>query len=227
MKISKNSVFKTGLITIVTGLVLGASSMIAFSQSATGQGTNAPSPAMGQNAVEELRLMLNAADREHTNLIIPTGREAYDDFGSRHFQGSAHSLDINSNGIADAIGSLYGAEARGKFLQIWRDHIDELNEYAVAKKNNDQEGMNRAKADLDRYTNNIADLLSTANPNLPREAVKQLFIDHVSFLLRAVDQHAAGQTEESFATQHDADMQAGEISDALSTAIVKQFPNKF
>ena len=225
MKISKGSVLKAGILTAVTGLVLGMSGLSAMAQ--TNNQNVMPSPMTDRTAANELRVMLNAADREHTNLIIPTAREAYDDFGGKHFQGSAHSLDINSNGIADAIGSLYGADARTAFLQIWRNHIDQINRYSVAQKHNDQAGMANAKRDLEQYTNDIADLLSSANPNLPRAAVKQLFVDHVSFLTKAVDQHAAGQNKESFATQHSADMQAGQIADALSTAVVKQFPDKF
>jgi len=173
----------------------------------------------------DLRLMINALDRQHVGLVGNATRNGFD--GDADFKASADSLDINSVAIAKAIGTIYGADAEKRFLEIWRSHVTFFVDYTVASKKDDKPGMEKALANLAGYVDAISDFLSNANPNLPREAVKQLFTEHVALLKSMVDNHAAANYSASYAKQMEADKQAGMISDGLAGAIVKQYPEKF
>ena len=172
-----------------------------------------------------LRVTLNALERQHVDLASAATRAGFD--GRPEFSAVAGELDKNSVSIADAVGSIYGAGARDKFLEIWRSHITFFVNYTVAAKKGDQAGMAKAVQDLGGYEDAIADFFSGANPNLPREAVKQLVTEHVGLLKGAVDAYGAGDYAGSYAKQSAAYTQIGTIADALTGAIVKQNPSKF
>jgi hypothetical protein len=87
--------------------------------------------------------------------------------------------------------------------------------------------MDKAVADLGGYQDAIADFFSKANPNLPREAVFDLVGDHITLLKGAVDAFGVKDYPLSYAKEHEANVQIGTIADALSGAIVKQYPEKF
>ncbi|MES2437065.1 MAG: peptidoglycan-binding domain-containing protein [Patescibacteria group bacterium] len=173
----------------------------------------------------DLRVLLNALEHEHVDLASAAVRAGFD--GHKSFEAAAGQLDKNSVDLSKAVGSIYGADAEAKFLQIWRSHIGFFVDYTVAAKAGDKAGMDKAVANLGGYVDAISDFFSQANPNLPREAVHQLVSAHVGHLKAAVDTYGAGDFAGSYKNQHDAFVQIGSIADALSGAIVKQNPSKF
>lgn len=173
----------------------------------------------------DLRVLINALERQHVGLASAAVRSKFD--GRKDFDGAASSLDENSVALSKAVGSIYGPDAEKKFLEIWRSHIGFFVDYTVAAKKGDKAGMEKAVQNLGGYADAIADLLSKANPNLPREAVKSLVLEHVGLLKGAVDAYGSGKYPDSYTQQAAADAQIGKIADALSGAIVKQFPDKF
>jgi hypothetical protein len=173
----------------------------------------------------DLRVLLNALEREHVNLAAAATRNGFD--GNADFKASAGQLDQNSQDIAAAVGSVYGKDAGDKFLQIWRSHIGFFVDYTVAAKKGDKAGMAKAVTDLGGYVDAISDFFSGANPNLPRQAVKDLVGQHVTLLKSAVDSYGAADYAASYAHEHEANVQIGKIADAISGAIVKQKPESF
>jgi hypothetical protein len=173
----------------------------------------------------DLRVVLNALEREHVDLASQATRNGFD--GSADFAASAKQLDANSVEISKAIGSVYGTDAEAKFLEIWRSHITFFVNYTVAAKGGDKAGMAKAVTDLGGYVDAISDFFSGANPNLPREAVHQLVSDHVVLLKTAVDNYGAKDFAGSYAKEHEANNQIGTIADAIAGAVVKQYPEKF
>ena len=173
-----------------------------------------------------LRVLLNALERQHVDLAAAAVRAGFD--GHASFEEVATELDKNSIALADAIGSIYGTSARDQFLTIWRSHIGFFVDYTVAAKAGDTVKMNEAVANLTgKYVPEISNFLATANPNLPREVVAQLVTQHVLHLKAAVDAYGASDFTASYAKQTEAYNQIGSIADALAGGIVKQFPEKF
>ena len=172
-----------------------------------------------------LRVLLNALERQHVDLASAAVRSGFD--GRPDFSAAAKALDNNSVAISQAVGSVYGDAAAAKFLAIWRSHITFFVNYTTAAKAGDKAGMDKAVADLGGYVDAISDFFSGANPNLPRDAVHQLVAQHVMLLKAAVDTYGAADYTGSYKNQVDANAQIGTIADAISGAIVKQYPEKF
>lgn len=193
-------------------------------KAARGEGGEQAVP-MTDTAAANLRVVLNSLQRQHVNLASAAVRSGFD--GKADFEAVAKELDNNSVAIAKAVGSVYGADAETRFLEIWRSHIGFFVDYTVAAKKGDKAGMDKAVANLGGYVDGVADFLSKANPNLPREAVKALVGEHVTLLKGAVDAYGGKDYAKSYAEQAKADAQIGQIADALSGAIVKQYPDKF
>lgn len=218
----------TVLIAVVVGLIVAAVGLtVVKTNKSVDQATTAQSQGEPRTdtAAADLRVLLNALEREHVSLASTATRRGFQ--GDPDFEAAAGELDKNSVAIAAAVGSVYGPEAEARFLEIWRSHIGFFVDYTVAAKGGNKAGMDKAVQNLGGYQNAIADFFSEANPNLPREAVFDLIGEHVTLLKAAVDAYGAGDYPTSYAKEHEANVQVGTIADALSGAIVKQFPDNF
>ncbi len=230
MNENKGSALVVGLVAAVVGLLVGFGGATVL-KSGKSEEINTPTPVASTQAPDSdtkaagLRVVLNALEREHVNLAAAATRAGFD--GRADFAAAAGQLDINSKAIAAAVGSVYGADAEKKFYDIWASHITFFVNYTVAAKKADKPGMDKAVADLNGYVEAISTFLSTANPNLPKQAVADLVTEHVGLLKGAVDNHGAKKYPESYAKEHEANEQIGKIADALAGAIVKQMPDKF
>ncbi|MDQ3123240.1 MAG: hypothetical protein M3Q14_00955 [bacterium] len=213
--------------TLVVGLLIGGGLGYATSMNKDDDHKEeSSSVATTDTKAAGLRTVLNNLESEHVDLASAATRAGFD--GDPSFMAAAASLDVNSNALSDAVGSVYGEEAREKFYEIWNSHIGFFVDYTVAAKGGDQAGMDKAVQNLNGYVEAISTFLSGANPNLPKDAVAQLITEHVGLLKEAVDKHGAGD----YAASYDAQMRARtqittKIADTLAGAIVKQNPDNF
>lgn len=228
---SKNSSVTTGVVAIIIGVVIGglvgysAGNMKKDDGGDSQKSNQATQVAATDTKASNLRVALNSLEAQHVDLAAAATRAGFD--GSPMFEASAASLDENSVALSKAVGSVYGPEAEGKFLEIWRSHITFFVNYTVAAKAGDQAGMDKAVSDLNGYVSAISDLLGGAT-GLPKEAVAELVTEHVGLLKEAVDKHGAGDYTGSYAAQQAArDQITTKIADTLASTIVKQNPDKF
>jgi hypothetical protein len=221
----KSNVAGIAIATAVVGLVIGFGVSKAMTPATTTQTASTSSAPTTDTKAADLRTLLNGLEREHVDLASQATRNGFD--GSASFAASGAALDNNSVAISKAIGSVYGADAEAKFLEIWRSHIKFFVNYTVAAKTGDQAGMAKAVTDLGGYEDAISDFFSQANPNLPREAVHQLIATHVGLLKTAVDTYGAKDYAGSYTNEHNANVQIGTIADTIAGAVVKQYPAKF
>ncbi len=173
----------------------------------------------------DLRVLINAIEREHVDLASTAVRNGFD--GAPSFAASADALGANTKRLSDAVASVYGAEAGTRFSEIWTSHIGFFVDYTVAAKTGDAAGMAKAVENLGGYADAVSDFLSTANENLPRETVHGLVMQHIGHLKAAVDAYGKKDFAGSFNAQHAAYDQIGTIADAIAEAIVKQKPDLF
>lgn len=171
-----------------------------------------------------LRVNLNNALSEHIELASPALRAVFD--GSESGAGVTAALDENSVAISEAIDSVYPG-SKDAFLELWRNHIGFFVDYTKAAKASDTAAMDKARADLDGYSDQASTFFSEANPNLPKEAVKDGLKEHLSQVIQIVDAYGAKDYAKSYSLQRMADMHMQMFGDTLSAAIVKQFPEKF
>jgi hypothetical protein len=181
---------------------------------------SADSPAAG------LRSGLNLLLREHVFLAAAATNAALGARGTE-FKAAAAALDANSVALAQANGSVYGADAEAAFLPLWRKHIGFVVDYTVGLATKDTTKQEKAVNDLVAYSQEFGAFLNSASPSLPVEAVAELVKGHILSLKAVIDAQAAGDQAKAFTDLRPAVAHMQMISDAHAEAIVKQFPDKF
>lgn len=171
-----------------------------------------------------LRVNLNNALSEHIELASPALRGVFD--GSADTEGAVAALDQNTVDIATAVDSIYPG-TKDDFLKLWRAHIGFFVDYTTAAKNGDADGMKVAKDKLLGYADDASTFFSDANPNLPKDALKEGLTTHLNQVLSIVDAYGAKDYTKSYEMQREADKHMQMFGDTLSGAIVKQYPDKF
>lgn len=177
------------------------------------------SPAAG------LRVALNNALREHVNLGGVALRNVFTN--APDADASVAALDANSVEVASLVGSVYGDQAEKDFLDLWRQHIVFFANYTAGARDGDKAAMEQALEDLSGYGEAASSFFETANPNLPKSAVKPLLGEHRKLIIDTVDLIGAGDFDAAYIKLGEAADQVGTIADALADGIEKQNPEKF
>ncbi|WP_182112945.1 MULTISPECIES: copper amine oxidase [unclassified Actinotalea] len=176
------------------------------------------------SAAADLRSELTALLQEHVYLAGTAVATAYATApDSPEFEAAAATLDANSVDLSEAIGSLAGPEKGAAFLELWRSHVGNFVDYAVAAKGEDQAGKDQALADLQAYTVSAGQFFEEISAgNLPAAAITESLGMHITTLGAAIDALAAGDPT-AYAKLQDASehvaMAAGTIAGGLDTAL--------
>jgi predicted dinucleotide-utilizing enzyme len=171
-----------------------------------------------------LRTGLTALLQEHVYLAgITTGVA----LGGGDFKPAAAALETNTQGLQDAVTSVYGDAGGKQFGDLWRKHIGFFVDYTTGKATKNQAMVDKAKADLDGYRNDFGAFIESATKGgLPKSAVADELKPHVETLFAAIDAQAAKDPSQ-YAKLQTAAGHMPHTADALAGAIVKQFPEKF
>jgi hypothetical protein len=137
----------------------------------------------------ELRAALNAKLTEHVYLSGIGVFTAYvDGADSKSFNAAAGTIDDNSVEIADAVAGLTDQKTGDSFLQSWRSHINDFVAYAVAVANGDQQGEQKAQANLEGYAKASGMTFEQLTGGaLTATAVQHEFEMHIESLSNAID----------------------------------------
>ncbi len=181
---------------------------------------------MQSKAANDLRVALNQLLAEHATLAAAATQAALRGRKSE-FESAAAALDMNSQDIAGAIGSVYGKDAGDAFLPLWRKHIGFVVDYTTAKATGSKKKQDKAVQDLLQYASDFGAFLNSAAPALPKEAVADLVKTHIVSLKEVIDAQAARDYKLAFAKLRAASHHMQMIADPLADAIAAQFPDKF
>lgn len=133
----------------------------------------------------------------------------------------------NAKTFGDAVASFYGQKAGVEFARLFADHVNAVKDYCLADLKGDEAAKNAAAAKMSQNGEQLAALLSSANPNLPKNAVLSLLGAHVAQHIAECNAVAAGNFTQEAKTWDTMLANIYTISDALAGGIAKQFPNKF
>ncbi|MGH8773827.1 MAG: hypothetical protein ACRDWI_01175 [Jiangellaceae bacterium] len=115
---------------------------------------------------------------------------------SPEFEAAAAALDENSTDLAAAVGSV-APDQQDAFLKLWRAHITDFVEYAVAAAGGDDAGQQQQLDDLNAYRGAAGEFFDTLTGGaLPSDDVVEALGHHVETLAGAIDSFAgalAGQ----------------------------------
>jgi hypothetical protein len=99
--------------------------------------------------------------------------------------GAVKALDANTVDLGDAIGSVYGPDARTAFLKMWRAHIGFFVEYTKGLATGDTTMVSHAQGKLANYKRDFAKFLGSAT-GLPASAVASDLQGHITTLETAI-----------------------------------------
>ena len=133
----------------------------------------------------------------------------------------------NQDDIGASIKPYYGEEAGNKLSKLLREHFSSAGQVANAPKSNN-------KADLDKYNklwyknaDDIADFLSSANPNLSNSEIKDMLHKHLDSITAQVVARINKDWKADVDNYDKGENHMIKFADMISNGIVKQFPEKF
>ena len=177
-----------------------------------------------QSKSTNLRLQLNVLLKEHTVLGAIMLTSLYKGEDTTRLQ---QLMDTNTDQLAEIIGNVYGPTMKSQFITLWQQHMQEYNNYTIAKKNNNTAQMNTAKTDLQTIENNLGNSFSNVSKHLSAATVTSLMKEHVTDTIAVVDETAEGDaTEKADAIKKGYD-QADQFADTLVKGMIQDKPEMF
>lgn len=221
----------TVVITLVLGLAVGAGAgwWIADMNCEKDHGSE-HSMSMSKSSDTEksadLRSTLVGFGVEHMDLTYSAVASTLN--GSKSADADAADLYKNGTDLGAAVGSIYGKEAETTFNSVWKLHLDEFVNYAVAASKGDEAGKKKALATVDSdYTKPLSAYLANANPNLPEEVLYKGLKSHVDMTAVMIDNEASGDYTAATKLRNEGADHLTSLFSTLADGIIKQFPDKF
>ena len=174
----------------------------------------------------ELRSNLDMLLSEHAYLAADTMRKGAE--GSKDFDESVKSLNMNTKELSKAIGDVYGKDAGMEFEKMWSEHIGYFVDYVNATNNNDEKGRQEALNNLDNYRDTFSQFMATAtDEKLEAKGLSDGLQMHVNQLVSAFDASVNGDYDKAYKYERESIHHMYIVSKGLSDAITKQFPEDY
>jgi hypothetical protein len=133
----------------------------------------------------------------------------------------------NQEDIGKALAPYYGGQAGGELTGLLKQHILIASDIVTAAKAGNKNAMASSSEKWQANADEISRFLSAANPNIPEGEMRSMMRKHLD---TTTEELKARLNKDFEADIRSYDMVYDHIlkmSDALSDAIVKQFPEKF
>lgn len=140
---------------------------------------------------------------------------------------AADQVVDNATKIANSIAPLYGQPAADQLLKLLAGHWGAVKHYSDATVAKDAKGKQAAVTELTGNAKAIAAFLATANPNLPEATLVTMLSAHGGHHITQIDEFAAHDYAGEARTWAMMRTHILALADALTGALVKQFPDKF
>ncbi|KJZ63810.1 hypothetical protein [Pseudomonas fluorescens] len=140
---------------------------------------------------------------------------------------AADQVVDNATKIANSIAPLYGQPAADQLLKLLAGHWGAVKHYSDATVAKDTKGKQAAVTELTSNAKAIAAFLAKANPNLPENTLVAMLSAHGGHHVAQVDELAAHDYAGEARTWQMMRTHIVSLADALTAALVKQFPDKF
>lgn len=146
-----------------------------------------------------------------------------------HQQADVASQQVvrNATAIANSIAPLYGQPAADQLLKLLGGHWGAVKHYSDASVSHSASGKQAAVTELTDNAKALAKFLSTANPYLPEATLTGLLTAHGGHHIAQIDELGKKDYKAEAATWEQMRVHILGLADALTAALVKQFPDKF
>ncbi|MGG2025621.1 glycosyltransferase [Gottfriedia sp. S16(2024)] len=133
----------------------------------------------------------------------------------------------NQQDTGNAVKPYYGAAAGDQLAKLLTEHIVLAGKIVDAAKANDMATLKTLNDQWFKNADDIAAFLSKANPNWTNQALKDLLYKHLKMVTNEVVTRIQMNWDGNAKAFDDGLDHIIVIADALSSGIIKQFPNKF
>jgi hypothetical protein len=134
----------------------------------------------------------------------------------------------NQADIGNAIKPYYGEEAGDALTDLLTTHIKDAVPVLTAAKNGNQAALDKGLNEWFANANDIANFLSTANPdNWPTSATEPMMKGHIEQTTAYATDLLKGNYAKSIKTYDEAKAHMLMLADTLASGIINQFPDKF
>ncbi|AWY39641.1 hypothetical protein DKY63_06880 [Pseudomonas putida] len=199
--------------------------LLAFCAQPAWSATPAASPT-ADSAALTTRLALRDLWGEHI-FWIRTYAQANQAGDQKQAKVAADQVVANATQIANSIAPLYGQPAADQLLKLLAGHWGAVKHYSDATVAKDAKGKQAAVTDLTSNAKAIAAFLAKANPNLPEATLVNMLAAHGGHHIAQIDEFAAHNYAGEAKTWDMMREHILALADALTAALVKQFPDKF
>lgn len=212
---------------LVAVLALTGSALAACGNEDAG---NSPSDSSSQTHNHAAQADLQAAMRtlwaQHMEWTWSTVVAFAED--SPGLQAQLDRLLRNQKDIGNAIAPFYGKDAAKQLTDLLTVHINQAVPVLTAAKNSDDAGLKKAIDDWYGNAQDIADFLSTANPdNWPKDAVRDMMKGHIDTTVAYASDILGGKYADAVTKYDEAEEHMVHLADTLAQSLVAQFPDKF
>ncbi len=133
----------------------------------------------------------------------------------------------NQDDIGNAVKPYYGDQAGHKLASLLRDHITIAGDVVKAAKANDSAALEEANDRWYKNADDLAALLSSANPSWPRSTLQDALHEHLKMVTDQVVATLHQDTAAWIKAYDEGAKHMLDVADILASGIVKQFPKKF
>lgn len=130
----------------------------------------------------------------------------------------------NARSLADAVVPFYGEEAADKLFELLAGHYGGIKDYMKAEFADNKNGTRKASAAIVSNAEQISVFLSGANPYLPKDTLMSLLSAHGGHHMAQIGAIDKGDFQSEAGTWDAMLKHMYTISDAMASALTKQFP---
>nr|WP_240968130.1 glycosyltransferase [Paenibacillus aquistagni] len=133
----------------------------------------------------------------------------------------------NQQDIGNAIKPYYGEQAGNKLAELLTEHIVIAGKVVDAAIKGDQAAFTQQNKEWYRNADDIAQFLSSANPNWTKKEIQDLMYVHLQLLTDQVVARLKKDWKADIAAFDKGEEHIIKLADTLTEGIMKQFPDKF
>lgn len=133
----------------------------------------------------------------------------------------------NQDEIGAYIKPFYGEDAGNQLASLLREHIKLAGQVLEAAKEKNTAEFEKYNKLWHENADQIAALLSTANPNLDQKELQDMLYKHLQFLTDQVVARLNNNWSADIKAYDEGELHMLHFADMIANAIVKQFPEKF
>ncbi len=167
----------------------------------------------------QLRANLTQLLGEHVALVVAATRAASGP-ATGDFKALGDTLNANTQGLAGAVGTLFGAPAATRFQELWADHVDALMTVTAAAARGDRATQQQAERRLRSFEPTLAAFLDTATQSrIGADALAHAYVMHDRMLVGQVQAHQAKDYTKAHDLGYRAYSEMFDLAAQLSNAI--------